>query len=60
MRDQQRQAAPDYTHAALTMLGVNLLWIFFAIWVIFGFLPVLLLAAFLNQIINRLEARYSA
>ncbi|MFC3616244.1 histidinol phosphate aminotransferase [Lutimaribacter marinistellae] len=60
MDNNRLRSAPDYTRAALTMLGVNLMWIFFVLWVIFGFLPVLLLAAFINQVINRLEARYSA
>ena len=31
-----RQAAPDYTTAALVMGLVNMLWIFFALWVAFG------------------------
>ncbi|MBY5972006.1 hypothetical protein [Pseudooceanicola marinus] len=32
-----RRAAPDYTAAVLVMAGVNLLWIFFALWAAWGF-----------------------
>ena len=52
----ERPRAPDYTRAAITMLGVNLLWVFFVIWVIFGFVPVLLLAVLINHAITRFEA----
>jgi hypothetical protein len=55
--DQERPRAPDYTTAALIMLGVNLMWIFLVIWAYAGFLPVLILAVFLNRAITRLEAR---
>ncbi|MCV6585232.1 MAG: histidinol phosphate aminotransferase [Marinibacterium sp.] len=57
MPDPHRQSAPDFTTAALTMLGVNLIWIFVTLWVIWGFLPVLLLALCLNHAITRLKAR---
>jgi len=35
------------------MLEVNLLWIFFVIW---GFVPVLVLAALINRGVNRFKA----
>ena len=44
MSERKISSAPDYTNAAITMLGVNLMWIFFAIWVLYGFVPVLVLA----------------
>lgn len=57
MRDtRDRRSAPDYTAAAITMLGVNLMWIFFVAWVLFGFVPVLLLALLINHGIDRFEA----
>lgn len=46
--------APDYTIAALTLLGVNAFWIFFVLWAAYGLVPVLLLAGFLNHLISRL------
>lgn len=57
MPERKIAAAPDYTRAALTMLGVNLLWIFFVIWVIWGIVPVLVLAALINHGIDRLQQR---
>lgn len=48
------QPAPDYTAAALVMGFVNLLWIFTAIWALWGLAPVILLAAALNAGISRL------
>jgi len=56
MTERNIQRAPDFTSAAITMLGVNLLWIFFVIWVIWGFVPVLVLAAPINRGINRFKA----
>ncbi|UWQ89824.1 histidinol phosphate aminotransferase [Aliisedimentitalea scapharcae] len=52
----ERPRAPDYTNAAITMLGVNLMWIFFVIWVLFGVVPVLLLALLINHGIDRYAA----
>lgn len=50
-------AAPDLFSAAITFAGLNLMWIFFALWVLFGMIPVLLLAVFLNHLISRIEIR---
>ncbi|TNJ48565.1 hypothetical protein [Phaeobacter sp. B1627] len=50
----------DYTEAlsaTLSFLAVNLLWIFFAVWLLYGIVPVLLFAIVMNHMINRLEAR---
>ena len=60
MDDHGMKRAPDYTNAALTMLGVNLIWIFVALWTTLGFLAPLALAALLNHAISRLAARRSA
>jgi len=57
MRDREIAAAPNYTNAALTMLGVNLLWVFMVIWAMFGLIPVLLLGAGINHLITVLAAR---
>ncbi|TMV07752.1 hypothetical protein FGK63_09815 [Ruegeria sediminis] len=57
MRDRNIGRAPDYTVAALTMLGVNLLWIFFTVWALWGFLAALALAWALNYGITLLSRR---
>ena len=59
MRDGPIKAAPDYTVAALIMAGVNLTWVFFALWALWGLIPVLLLAGAINHVISRLQARRS-
>ncbi|SLN55090.1 hypothetical protein TRL7639_02932 [Falsiruegeria litorea R37] len=59
MQDKPPGRAPDYTTAALTMLGVNLMWILCAIWAFFGFGVALILAALLNAGIARLGRRAS-
>lgn len=59
MRNRQIGPAPDYTNAALTMLGVNLLWVFFAIWAVWGLIPVLIAGWGINHLISRLQARRS-
>ena len=57
MRGDNIGRAPDYTVAALTMLGVNLLWIFFTVWALWGFLATLVLAFVLNHGITLLARR---
>ncbi|WP_286193783.1 hypothetical protein [Tropicibacter sp. R16_0] len=57
MRGKPPGRAPDYTTAALTMLGVNLMWMLCAIWALFGFGVALILAAVLNAGITRLGQR---
>lgn len=51
-------SAPDYTNAALIMLAVNLIWVFGLLWAVFGFIPVLLIAAGLHHGIDRLSTRH--
>lgn len=55
MNQRKVGTAPDYTTAALIMMGVNLTWIFFAIWAAWGLVPVLLLGLVLNHAITRFE-----
>ncbi|MBB94074.1 MAG: hypothetical protein CML68_05640 [Rhodobacteraceae bacterium] len=56
MSSDDRPSAPDYTNAALTMLGVNLFWIFCALWSLLGFIAVILVALGLNYGIDRIAA----
>lgn len=51
--------APDYTNAALIMLGVNLTWVLIAIWAIWGFIAAMSLGAVLNHGISRIASRRS-
>jgi hypothetical protein len=39
----------------LSFVGLNLIWVFFAGWLLFGMVPVLMLALFLNHMITRIE-----
>ena len=57
MLSRPPRPAPNYTNAALTMMWVNLMWVFFAIWAIWGMVPVLLLGAGLNRGISWIAAR---
>ncbi|MEQ3670849.1 histidinol phosphate aminotransferase [Pseudophaeobacter sp.] len=45
----------DLFAAALSFIGLNLMWVFFAGWMLFGMVPVLMFALFLNHLIDRLE-----
>ncbi|MGH1466194.1 MAG: hypothetical protein ACRBBQ_12630 [Cognatishimia sp.] len=49
------QPAPNFTNAFLVMALVNLLWIFLALWAIWGLAAVLAVSAALNAAINRLR-----
>ena len=59
MRGRPQGKAPDYTDAVLATGLVNLIWIFFALWAVFGFWTVLLAGLVLNVAISRLAARLS-
>lgn len=50
-------SAPNYTNAALVMGLVNLLWIFMALWAMFGFSVVLITGFALDRMISRLDHR---
>ncbi|WP_428515489.1 hypothetical protein [Roseovarius sp.] len=53
MRRGQMPEAPNYTNAALVMGLVNLLWVFMALWMMFG-LPVVMAVGYgLNLLITR-------
>ncbi|MEL0436169.1 histidinol phosphate aminotransferase [Phycobacter sp. K97] len=54
---RELKKAPDLLEAALSFIGINLMWVFFAIWVLYGMVPVLLLALFINHMITRLEIK---
>ena len=56
MSERNVSPAPDYTNVAITMIGVNLMWIFLVIWVFYGVVPVLVLAVLINHGIDRLAA----
>jgi len=57
MHSHQTGRAPDYTIAALTMLGINAFLGLFAVWAVFGFLPTVLLGVMLHHVIDRLARR---
>ena len=59
-RKQPRQAAaqaPDLLETTLRFAVINMPWIFFTLWLLYGMVPVLLLAALINHIITRLVIR---
>jgi len=57
MQDQKLPQTPDILAAAVTFLGINLMWVFVVIWMIYGMVPVLVLAVLINHVIDRLEKR---
>lgn len=52
---EQQQEPIDLFAAALSFVGLNLMWVLFAGWMLFGMVPVLIFALFLNHLIDRLE-----
>jgi hypothetical protein len=59
-RKQPRQAAaqaPELLETTLRFAVINMPWIFFTLWLLYGMVPVLLLAALINHMITRLEMR---
>lgn len=50
-------SAPDFTKACIVMFGVNLTWIFFAIWAVWGLLAVAVLGWVVNRWLSWLERR---
>ena len=57
MDDKRIGTAPDYTNAAITMLGINIMWIMFVIWMLWGMVPVLMLAFVVNHFVEYVAAR---
>lgn len=51
-----RTAAPNFTQASIVMFGINITWIFVAIWAVWGLLAVAVTALAVNRIINQIEA----
>ena len=51
------RSAPDFTQAVVVMFGVNITWIFFAIWAFWGLLAVALLGWAVNRWMSWLERR---
>ena len=54
---RQVRRVEDYTTTALVMAFVNLIWVFFLIWSVWGFGAVLLTGVLLNHFITLLERR---
>lgn len=54
-RGQQEAARLALFADTLSYVGLNLMWVFFAGWLLFGMVPVLIFALFLNHMITRLE-----
>jgi threonine/homoserine/homoserine lactone efflux protein len=57
--NDDRPSAPNFTQACIVMFGVNLTWIFFMIWAIWGIMAVAATGWILNHIINRIGAARS-
>ncbi|UWQ38394.1 histidinol phosphate aminotransferase [Leisingera aquaemixtae] len=61
MRDPELpDGMPDFFTAAITFTGINLMWIFFVIWVMYGLVPVLVVAVLINHFITRLDIRLNS
>lgn len=60
MDDRHPRTAPNYTTACIVMFGVNLFWILFAIWAIWGLLAAALLGWSVNHAMTRLHQRAQA
>ena len=57
MDDFNRPSAPNYTNACIAMFGVNITWIFFALWAIWGLIAVAMTGWIINRIINYIAVR---
>ncbi|MFW2587806.1 histidinol phosphate aminotransferase [Sagittula sp. SSi028] len=55
MHNQHPQPVEDYMTANMILLAVNLMWVFVAVWSVWGLAPVVLSAVALNHLITRLE-----
>ncbi len=61
MRDTtDRPAAPNYTNACIVMFGVNLTWMLFVIWAIWGLLAVAATGWLAARLIDRIERHRSS
>jgi hypothetical protein len=50
-------SAPDFTKACVVMFGVNIAWIFVAIWAIWGLIAVAVMGWLINRAIGYVAAR---
>jgi len=57
--DDYPRSAPNYTNACIVMFGVNVAWIFFLIWAVWGLLAAALLGWAVNRWMVWLERRRS-
>ncbi|WP_083097875.1 histidinol phosphate aminotransferase [Pseudophaeobacter leonis] len=53
--EPQEEATLALFATVLSFVGLNLMWVFFAGWLLFGMVPALLFALFLNHMITRIE-----
>ena len=56
MNDPEFRSAPNLTNACVVMFGVNLSWVLFAIWSIWGLMIAILVSLFINHAMTRLQA----
>lgn len=59
MRDQKLSQSEDLVNGVVTFLGINLVWIFLVVWMLYGMVPVLVLAVLINHTISRFEFHQS-
>ncbi|WP_299024092.1 hypothetical protein [uncultured Sulfitobacter sp.] len=50
-------SAPNFTQACIVMFGVNIAWVFVAIWAIWGLIAVAVTGWCINRVISYIEAR---
>ena len=50
-------AAPNYTNACIVMFGVNLAWMLFLVWAVWGLLTAAAASWLLARVIDRIEDR---
>jgi hypothetical protein len=55
--NQSPGSAPNFTQACLVMFGVNIAWVFFVLWAIWGLIAVAVTGWCINRAISYLEAR---
>ncbi|MGB3243289.1 MAG: hypothetical protein WBB25_02045 [Sulfitobacter sp.] len=58
MRDTtDRPAAPNYTAACIVMFGINLTWMLFVIWAVWGLIAVLATGWAVNRTISYVDVQ---
>jgi hypothetical protein len=50
-------SAPDFTNACIVMFSVNIAWVFFVLWAVWGLIAVAATGWCINLCISRLAAR---